>query len=108
MNPDFNLQVQDALNWRVFLRNTLFLGLSALAGLTQAKTSSSGLPGFPRTRPRRSGSFICSNPAPSQMDLFDPKPAIADRRGEISLICPERRLTTMTSGQKVSGGAHHF
>ena len=48
MNPDFNLQVQDALNRRVFLRNTTsFLGLSALAGLTQAKTSSSGLPGFP-------------------------------------------------------------
>ena len=47
MNPDFNLQVQDALNRRVFLRNTTsFLGLSALAGLTQAKTSSSGLPGF--------------------------------------------------------------
>ena len=44
MNPDFNLQVQDALNRRVFLRNTTsFLGLSALAGLTQAKTSSLSL-----------------------------------------------------------------
>ena len=48
MNFDFNLQMQDALNRRVFLRNTTsFLGLSALAGLAQTKTSSSGLPGFP-------------------------------------------------------------
>ena len=78
MNPDFNLQVQDALNRRVFLRNTTsFLGLSALAGLTQAKTSSSGLPGFPTHAARRSGSFICSNPG--------------HRRRWICLI-PNRRL----------------
>ena len=104
MNPDFNLQVQDALNRRVFLRNTTsFLGLSALAGLTQAKTSSSGLPGFPSHAAKAKRIiYLFQSGAPSQMDLFDPKPAIADRRGEDlpDSIRKGQRLTTMTSGQK--------
>ena len=104
MNPDFNLQVQDALNRRVFLRNTTsFLGLSALAGLTQAKTSSSGLPGFPtHVAKAKRIIYLFQSGAPSQMDLFDPKPAIADRRGEDlpDSIRKGQRLTTMTSGQK--------
>ena len=104
MNPDFNLQVQDALNRRVFLRNTTsFLGLSALAGLTQAKPSSSGLPGFPTHAAKAKRIiYLFQSGAPSQMDLFDPKPAIADRRGEDlpDSIRKGQRLTTMTSGQK--------
>ncbi len=104
MNPGFNLQVQDALNRRVFLRNTTsFLGLSALAGLTQAKTSSSGLPGFPTHAAKAKRIiYLFQSGAPSQMDLFDPKPAIADRRGEDlpDSIRKGQRLTTMTSGQK--------
>ena len=104
MNPDFNLQVQDALNRRVFLRNTTsFLGLSALAGLTQAKTSSSGLPGFPTHAAKAKRIiYLFQSGAPSQMDLFDPKPAITDRRGEDlpDSIRKGQRLTTMTSGQK--------
>ena len=104
MNPDFNLQVQDALNRRVFLRNTTsFLGLSALARLTQAKTSSSGLPGFPTHAAKAKRIiYLFQSGAPSQMDLFDPKPAITDRRGEDlpDSIRKGQRLTTMTSGQK--------
>ena len=96
---DFNLQVQDALNRRVFLRNTTsFLGLSALARITQAKTrrAACGIP----TRPRRNGSFICSNPGHRRRWLFDPKPAITDRRGGARLYPEGQRLTTMTSGRK--------
>ena len=103
MNPEFNLQMQDALNRRVFLRNTTsFLGLSALAGLTQAKTSSSGLPGFPTHAAKAKRIiYLFQSGAPSQMDLFDPKPAIADRRGEDlpDSIRKGQRLTTMTSGR---------
>ena len=104
MNFDFNLQMQDALNRRVFLRNTTsFLGLSALAGLAQTKTSSSGLPGFPSHAAKAKRIiYLFQSGAPSQMDLFDPKPAIADRRGEDlpDSIRKGQRLTTMTSGQK--------
>ena len=104
MNLDFNLQMQDALNRRVFLRNTTsFLGLSALAGLAQAKTSSSGLSGFPSHAAKAKRIiYLFQSGAPSQMDLFDPKPAIADRRGEDlpDSIRKGQRLTTMTSGQK--------
>ena len=104
MNFDFNLQMQDALNRRVFLRNTTsFLGLSALAGLAQTKTSSSGLTGFPSHAAKAKRIiYLFQSGAPSQMDLFDPKPAIADRRGEDlpDSIRKGQRLTTMTSGQK--------
>lgn len=99
--------MQDALNRRVFLRNTTsFLGLSALAGLaqgTQGKTTSSGRPGFPTHAAKAKRIiYLYQSGAPSQMDLFDPKPAIADRRGEDlpDSIRKGQRLTTMTSGQK--------
>lgn len=107
MNPPNPLTMQDALNRRVFLRNTTsFLGLSALAGLaqgTQGKTTSSGRPGFPTHAAKAKRIiYLYQSGAPSQMDLFDPKPAIADRRGEDlpDSIRKGQRLTTMTSGQK--------
>jgi hypothetical protein len=71
--------------------------------LTQAKTSSSGLPGFPTHAAKAKRIiYLFQSGAPSQMDLFDPKPAIADRRGEglPDSIRKGQRLTTMTSGQK--------
>ncbi len=46
--------------------------------------------------------YLFQSGAPSQMDLFDYKPAIRDRRG-IELpdsIRMGQRITTMTSGQK--------
>ena len=107
MNPPTPLTMQDALNRRVFLRNTTsFLGLSALAGLvqgTQGKTTSSGRSGFPTHAAKAKRIiYLYQSGAPSQMDLFDPKPAIADRRGEDlpDSIRKGQRLTTMTSGQK--------
>ena len=71
--------------------------------MTQAKTSSSGLPEFPTHAAKAKRIiYLFQSGAPSQMDLFDPKPAIADRRGEDlpDSIRKGQRLTTMTSGQK--------
>ena len=45
--------------------------------------------------------YLFQSGAPSQMDLFDPKPALDNRRGEDlpESIRQGQRLTTMTSGQ---------
>ncbi|HCN30698.1 MAG TPA: sulfatase, partial [Verrucomicrobiales bacterium] len=45
--------------------------------------------------------YLCQSGAPSQMDLFDPKPAMAKRFNENlpESIRKGQRLTTMTSGQ---------
>jgi hypothetical protein len=61
------------------------------------------LPGFPSHAAKAKRIiYLFQSGAPSQMDLFDPKPAIADRRGEDlpDSIRKGQRLTTMTSGQK--------
>ena len=105
MNPAIETQIQDALNRRVFLRNsTSFLGLSALAGMMHGKSDAPlGLPGFPNFPAKAKRIiYLFQSGAPSQMDLFDPKPAIQDRRGEDlpDSIRQGQRLTTMTSGQK--------
>ena len=98
-------QIQDALNRRIFLRNsTSFLGLSALSGMLHGKQDTplglTGFPNFPAKAKRII--YLFQSGAPSQMDLFDPKPAIKDRRGEDlpDSIRKGQRLTTMTSGQK--------
>lgn len=46
--------------------------------------------------------YLFQSGAPSQMDLFDPKPKLVDKRGENlpDSIRQGQRLTTMTSGQK--------
>jgi hypothetical protein len=85
------------------------IGLAALAGLAPraaAAVSSNpagGLPGFPNFAPKAKRIiYLFQSGAPSQMDLFDPKPAMAARRGEDlpESIRRGQRLTTMTSGQK--------
>jgi hypothetical protein len=62
-----------------------------------------GLPGLPHFAPRaRRVISLFQSGAPSQIDLFDYKPAIRDRRG-IELpdsVRMGQRITTMTSGQK--------
>ena len=105
MNTAIETQIQDALNRRIFLRNsTSFLGLSALSGMLQGKQDTSlGLTGFPNFPAKAKRIiYLFQSGAPSQMDLFDPKPAIKDRRGEDlpDSIRKGQRLTTMTSGQK--------
>ena len=98
------LQTQDALNRRVFLSSTAgALGSTALASLLvpPAMTQAASLgPHLPAKAKRII--YLFQSGAPSQMDLFDPKPEMEKRRGEDlpDSIRQGQRLTTMTSGQK--------
>ena len=112
-----NLQITQELNRRHFLAQS-GLGLGAialgsllpgdgkaadLAGGKPVGESSGGLPGLPHFAPRAKRIiYLFQSGAPSQIDLFDDKPAIRHRRG---IELPEsvrmgQRITTMTSGQK--------
>ena len=97
---------------RAFLsRTSLGLGSLALASLLDerlfADVSTSGnphggLPGFPNFRPRaKRVIYLFQSGGPSQMDLFDHKPKLADRRAtELpDSIRMGQRLTGMTSRQ---------
>ena len=110
MPGPFPIHLQDALNRRVFLGGTGgALGYAALASLMQPQAARAAavtgpLPAaFPNHPPKAKRIiYLFQSGAPSQMDLFDPKPMMAQRRGE---DLPEsirlgQRLTTMTSGQK--------
>lgn len=108
MNLSASLQTQDALNRRLFLRHgSTTIGATALATLmassgAAASGSESGMPSFPNHAARAKRIiYLFQSGAPSQMDLFDPKPHLSDRRGEDlpDSIRQGQRLTTMTSGQ---------
>jgi len=61
------------------------------------------LPGFPNHAPKAKRIiYLFQSGAPSQMDLFDPKPEMSAQRGKDlpESIRKGQRLTTMTSGQK--------
>ena len=91
---------------RTFLQRAASgIGLAALGGLlgTRADAAATPLPGFPNFAPKAKRIiYLFQSGAPSQMDLFDPKPELAKRRGEDlpESIRKGQRLTTMTSGQK--------
>ena len=95
---------QDFLNRRVFLRNgAAALSATALAGLlpkTSLAGPRSGFPNFPAKAKRVI--YLFQSGAPSQMDLFDPKPGMKEHHGKDlpDSIRKGQRLTTMTSGQK--------
>ena len=97
---------QDLLNRRIFLRNgAAALSATALAGLlpslsSEAKAIGNGFPNFPAKAKRVI--YLFQSGAPSQMDLFDPKPLMEKERGKNlpDSIRKGQRLTTMTSGQK--------
>jgi hypothetical protein len=100
---------QLAVSRRTFLsRSASGLGLAALGTLLgenagAAAAPAGGLPGLPHFAPKAKRIiYLFQSGAPSQMDLFDPKPALAGRRGEDlpDSIRRGQRLTTMTSGQK--------
>lgn len=102
---------QTALTRRTFLqRSASGIGLAALGSLlgqnlsaAPAKSPTGGLTGFPNFTPKaKRVIYLFQSGAPSQMDLFDPKPELAQRRGEDlpDSIRKGQRLTTMTSGQK--------
>ena len=94
------------VNRRTFLQRAAGgIGLAALGGLLgqRADAVPAMLPGFPNFPPKAKRIiYLFQSGAPSQMDLFDPKPELAKRRGEDlpETIRKGQRLTTMTSGQK--------
>ena len=94
---------------RVFLgRAGLGVGMAALASLLEPAVRAEksrgepGLAGLPHHPPRaKRVIFLCQSGAPSQIDLFDPKPVLKERHGEEipESIRAGQRLTTMTSEQ---------
>ncbi len=107
------LQFANRLNRRLFLKNSgVGLGALALGSLlgrdqARASTNTSGgmgqLAGVPHLTPKAKRVIqLFQSGAPSQMDLFDYKPGLKEKRG-IELpdsIRMGQRITTMTSGQK--------
>ena len=80
------------------------IGTAALASLcAPAAFAAKGLPGFPNFPPKaKRVIYLHQSGAPSQMDLFDHKPKLAERFAEElpDSIRQGQRLTGMTSGQK--------
>jgi hypothetical protein len=106
------LQLQDAINRRTFLSQSASgIGLAALAamlgqeGVARADgtaKATGGLPGIPHFAPKaKRVIYLFQSGAPSQMDLFDPKPQLETYRGQDlpSSIRNGQRLTGMTAGQ---------
>jgi hypothetical protein len=96
------------LSRRTFLRQSAGgIGLAALSQLLGSPAPAAtagvpGLPGFPNFPAKAKRIiYLFQSGAPSQMDLFDPKPQLEKRRGEDlpASIRMGQRLTTMTSGQ---------
>jgi hypothetical protein len=104
--------LRDATSRRAFFgRASLGLGSLALASLLDERlfaegastgAARGGLPGFPNFRPRaKRVIYLFQSGGPSQMDLFDYKPRLADLRAtELpETIRMGQRLTGMTSRQ---------
>jgi len=108
------LQQRLLLNRRHFFgRTAAGIGVAALASLlgdesaardtTGASQSVGGLPGLPHFAPKaKRVIYLFQSGAPSQMDLFDYKPKLADLRGEDlpDSIRRGQRLTGMTATQE--------
>ena len=104
-----NEAARQAITRRTFLTGSAAgLGLIALQSLVgksaqAASTKNSLITGFPHFPIKaKRVIYLMQSGAPSQMDLFDPKPEMARRFKEElpESIRKGQRLTTMTSGQK--------
>jgi Protein of unknown function (DUF1501) len=98
---DRAIALQDRLNRRVFLRQSAG-GLGAVAlGSILHSTTAAAQDNFRRPAKAKRIIYLFQSGAPSQMDLFDPKPKLSSKRGEDlpASIRMGQRLTTMTSGQ---------
>ncbi len=98
-----------------FGRMATGIGIPALASLLHANTvAHPPLPGLPHHAPKAKRIiYLHQSGAPSQMDLFDPKPQLKSRFAEDlpDSIRKGQRLTGMTSGQKsfpVAPSKFHF
>jgi hypothetical protein len=111
MHPYFENQLLHTR--RTFLGNSgLALGAAALSSLLagdlraeapQSAAATGGLPNLPHFPAKaKRVIYLMQSGAPSQVDLFDYKPGLANRRGEDlpESIHKGQRLTTMTAGQK--------
>jgi hypothetical protein len=102
MEP-YDNSMQTVISRRQFLsRTTAGLGTAALASLLNPKTAAAG-----QVAPHLPGNvkrviWLTQAGAPSQLDLFDHKPALKKRFGEQlpDSVRGGQRLTGMTSGQK--------
>ncbi len=107
------LQLQDSINRRTFLKRSSGLGLAALFSIMGGDALAAqqkrpfkrvgGMPGLPHFAAKaKRVIYLHQSGAPSQMDLFDPKPALDKFRGQElpDSIRNGQRLTGMTSGQK--------
>jgi hypothetical protein len=112
MNNGSELALQDALNRRVFLSDSSkVMGAAALSAMlhsdrdvsaADASVAHAGLSGVPHFAPKAKRIiYLFQSGAPSQMDLFDPKPQLKEHYNEDlpDSIRKGQRLTTMTSGQ---------
>ena len=88
---------------RIALASLMFPGLFRARAASRAGRSHPALPGLPHFAPKaRRLIYLFMNGAPSQIDLWDYKPRLAEM---FDTDLPEsirngQRLTTMTSGQK--------
>ncbi len=110
MHPAFE-QWQRLTRRHFFGRTGVGLGVAALASLLNEqlladpatpKQAAGGLPGLPHFAAKaKRVIYLCQSGAPSQMDLFDYKPKLADMRGtELpDSVRMGQRLTGMTAGQ---------
>lgn len=92
--------IADILNRRTFLQTSAGgIGTAALASLMQPHARAGSV--FHHTPKAKRIIYLFQSGAPSQMDLFDPKPAMVEKRGTDlpDSIRMGQRLTTMTSGQ---------
>ncbi|MGK0189691.1 MAG: hypothetical protein ACI9R3_005508 [Verrucomicrobiales bacterium] len=97
------LDLQDALNRRTFLQHSAHgLGLAALSSMLPGSAMAAGTPKFNHPPKAKRIIYMFQSGAPSQMDLFDPKPGLIKHRGQDlpDSIRKGQRITTMTSGQK--------
>jgi len=82
----------------------LGLGMTAFRSLlADDAVEAGGLPGLPRVAARaKRVIYLFQSGGPSQLDLFDPKPVLAQRHGEElpESVRDGQRLTGMTAGQK--------
>ena len=83
----------------LWLSAMMSLNRSDASGPSQSLSDASG--GIHHKAKAKRIIYLFQSGAPSQMDLFDPKPALENRRGEDlpESIRQGQRLTTMTSGQ---------
>ncbi|GAA4463160.1 DUF1501 domain-containing protein [Novipirellula rosea] len=105
-----NLEFEQMTRRSFFSRSSAGIGAAALASLDAAAAPAAvakngvvgGLPHLPHHEPKaRRAIYLFMSGAPSQMDMWDHKPAMADwyDKDLPETIRKGQRLTTMTSGQ---------